>query len=82
MSQEFKPVAVNTFISLHLFERRDFSQSAERFKSLDSLGAGLNQVQYTADFMLDSAIGILAQAHGLDEGTTGGKEERMVVDGN
>lgn len=65
VSQVLKTVSINAFIAWRIFERRDLLQNLGEFKSLERYRNALNKVQSTADFMLDSALDLLAHAQSI-----------------
>ena len=57
-----KTVVINGFISWRINQRKNFLDSAESFKSIESFCNCVNRVQSTADFMLDVSVELLQHA--------------------
>lgn len=75
--QLLQPGCLNLFLAWRIFERRDLLRDVEALKCLDSFTNAANDVQETANFMINAALDLPAEGRTpqLDESETSSNDE-------
>jgi transposase-like protein len=80
VSQTFKTLTVNSFISWRITENKRSLENKDTFKGLDHFRGTLNTLQSLSDFALDAAVELLEYAEKLQKNRVAQPQTRLSSD--